>query len=396
MHQFASIHGALIAENICEKTFGGFGRMKLIKGAVAIWFGLCLILHTEDTADASRADNMAILLVKTSPDAARVTAIPLMSRHAFERRVRRGVRRPVRVVPVSDIYVTLKGKGKPLSYLVDRQGNLFEENQHNRIELDKSLRKQIKASAEKLRSLHYGKLVKWDEADHEFPKHAIFNVVDMETGLSFHVQRRAGRRHADVQPLTQADTAVMKQIYNGEWSWRRKAILIERDGKLFAASMHGMPHGGDGIPDNGFSGHFCIHFLGSTTHGSGNVDPEHQLMIYKAAGRLHEWMDGASPGQVADAFWIALNRKEMSLLNMCLSNPEPLQYFLQADDPITGIRRKSPPFIRNTAGLLVVEFPVQVGIKREHLREQRLTLNVRLVRYSLFDPWKIDDIAVGT
>ncbi|MCC3377949.1 hypothetical protein LKX83_33445, partial [Cohnella sp. REN36] len=71
----------------------------------------------------------------------------------------------------------------------------------------------------------------------------------------------AGKYHADVQPLTKADTKIMKQIYNGKWSWKRKAIVVKKDHHYYAASMQGMPHGGDGIPDNSFSGHFCIHFL---------------------------------------------------------------------------------------------------------------------------------------
>lgn len=61
----------------------------------------------------------------------------------------------------------------------------------------------------------------------------------METGLQFQVQRRAGKNHADVQPLTKQDTAVMKQIYQGKWSWKRRAILVRKDDQFLAASMHG-------------------------------------------------------------------------------------------------------------------------------------------------------------
>ena len=58
----------------------------------------------------------------------------------------------------------------------------------------------------------------------------------------------------------------MKTIYNGKWSWKRRAILIITHDQLLAASMHGMPHGA-GALKNGFPGHFCVHFYGSTTHG---------------------------------------------------------------------------------------------------------------------------------
>ena len=36
------------------------------------------------------------------------------------------------------------------------------------------------------------------------------------------------------------------------------------------------------IDDNGYSGHLCVHFVNSRTHGSDKVDPDHQKMILKA------------------------------------------------------------------------------------------------------------------
>ena len=53
----------------------------------------------------------------------------------------------------------------------------------------------------------------------------------------------------------------MKTIYQGKWSWQRKAIIVElEDGRRLAASMHGMPHGAGAIRGNNFNGHFCVHF----------------------------------------------------------------------------------------------------------------------------------------
>ena len=45
--------------------------------------------------------------------------------------------------------------------------------------------------------------------------------------------------------------------------------------------MNGMPHG-SGPLDNGFSGHHCIHFVNSRTHGTNRVCPLHQAAIKKA------------------------------------------------------------------------------------------------------------------
>jgi len=130
----------------------------------------------------------------------------------------------------------------------------------------------------------FGELMHWDEAKLYFAMYCRAEVIDVETGKSFRVQRRGGTYHADCQPLTREDTRVMKEIY-GEWSWKRRAIIVVVGGKRIAASMAGMPHGAGQIKDNDFPGHFCIHFFGSRVHASGKVDPEHQKRVLEAAGK---------------------------------------------------------------------------------------------------------------
>jgi hypothetical protein len=115
--------------------------------------------------------------------------------------------------------------------------------------------------------------------------YATARIIDIYTGASFYVQRREGSCHVDAQPLTAEDTAIMKKIYGGQWSWKRRGIIVEVRGSRIAASMHGMPHGGGKITDNNFPGHFCIHFLGSLIHGGG-MDILHHREILKAAGKL--------------------------------------------------------------------------------------------------------------
>lgn len=136
---------------------------------------------------------------------------------------------------------------------------------------------------------------------------AIAKVIDVDTGLSFYVKRTYGYNHADVETLTAIDTNILKNIYGGEWSWERRAIIVIINGKHIAASMNGMPHAGredlpaetwvndwrsggygpgynlDKIKNNNFEGHICIHFLNSKTHGTNKVDEKHLTMVYKAA-----------------------------------------------------------------------------------------------------------------
>ncbi|HIS01105.1 MAG TPA: peptidoglycan-binding protein [Candidatus Excrementavichristensenella intestinipullorum] len=107
-------------------------------------------------------------------------------------------------------------------------------------------------------------------------------VTDVVTGLSWQVVRSGGTNHADVQPKTAQDTALMKKAYGGTWSWNRRAIWVSIGGEKYAASMNGMPHGSDSIKDNDFDGHHCIHFTNSRTHGTNVVCALHQAAIRKA------------------------------------------------------------------------------------------------------------------
>lgn len=128
------------------------------------------------------------------------------------------------------------------------------------------------------------------EVQYIYEKGDIATVTDVDTGKSFKVKRLYGRNHADSEPLTKEDTKIMKSIYNGSWSWDRRAIIVtvyDKEKKVerkIAASMNGMPHGGESITDNNFKGQFCIHFKNSRTHSGNRWDAAHQDAVKKAAG----------------------------------------------------------------------------------------------------------------
>lgn len=107
-------------------------------------------------------------------------------------------------------------------------------------------------------------------------------VVDVRTGKRFRISRYGGDKHLDAEPLTAADSAIMKEIYGGEWSWDRRPVWLEVNGRVIAASMNGMPHEGYHITNNNFDGQFCIHFLGSKTHNTDRTDELHQECIQEA------------------------------------------------------------------------------------------------------------------
>ena len=128
------------------------------------------------------------------------------------------------------------------------------------------------------------KPVPWEEVHRLFKVGSLAKVIDVETGLSFFIYRRGGHKHADCEPYAREDTAIMLEIYNGKWSWERRAVVVEFGSHRIAASMNGMPHGNCDIKDNNFDGHFCLHFLGSRTHKSDRVDRDHQSKLMRAAG----------------------------------------------------------------------------------------------------------------
>jgi hypothetical protein len=109
----------------------------------------------------------------------------------------------------------------------------------------------------------------------------VATITDIDTGISWKEKRFAGKNHADIQPLTKEDTAKLKKVY-GHWSWKRRAVFVTIGGENYAASIHGMPHGGSNL-NNNFPGHHCCHFLNSRTHGSDKIDQNHQKMVAKAA-----------------------------------------------------------------------------------------------------------------
>lgn len=113
-------------------------------------------------------------------------------------------------------------------------------------------------------------------------------ITDVYTGISFRAQRLYGDNHADCEPLETADTAAYCRIYGVATpqeiedreqelqSYMRRPLWVTIGGRTFAASMYGIPHNydGDRIPDNGFTGQFCVHFTNSKTHSTGIVDPD--------------------------------------------------------------------------------------------------------------------------
>ncbi|MFI8495239.1 hypothetical protein ACIGC1_20415 [Peribacillus butanolivorans] len=234
-------------------------------------------------------------------------------------------------------------------------------------------------------------MLPWEIVNNIIPNKTNFTIIDIETGLSFKVQRRAGSHHADVQPLTKEDTQIMKKIYNNKWSWDRRAIIVLINNQMIAASMHGMPHGA-GALQNGFSGHFCVHFSGSITHRLKNEDLSHKLMVLKAAGKLDDYIGTVSPYELIRIFTISINQGNQKLLALTLSNPGHLNRVNKLVEDITyfGVvdPLRQPPEQLN--GVFLVDVPVQVAIYKKREGKENKVMHFMIRRDSLTDRWFID------
>ena len=119
------------------------------------------------------------------------------------------------------------------------------------------------------------------------PRGSNFKVYDVKTGIVWWAHRWAGAYHADIETLTAADSARLCQIYGvsnlqqivDKNLWQRRPCLITIGTRTFAASLDGMQHGTDTIPNNGMDGQICLHFTNSLGHSSEAVSTSHKEAI---------------------------------------------------------------------------------------------------------------------
>ena len=85
-------------------------------------------------------------------------------------------------------------------------------------------------------------------------------IYDIDTGISLRIKRMGGHYHADVEPATAADTAKLKRIAGGDFSWRSEAVILKAGGKYVACGINTEPHGDQTIYNNHYdaSGFFVI------------------------------------------------------------------------------------------------------------------------------------------
>ena len=164
----------------------------------------------------------------------------------------------------------------------------------------------------------------------------VAQVMDYQTRKVFTIKRWAGANHADCVPLTEADTKIMCDIigypynsalpsatqldsiikddgttyiwpdFKGSWTspvtwtksaWDSRPAYLNINGTVYCVGIYGWPHGYSDVKDNTpnprtnhYYGMMCVHFVGSTTHKTGDyLEPLLQAAIstaYSGAGAI--------------------------------------------------------------------------------------------------------------
>ena len=122
----------------------------------------------------------------------------------------------------------------------------------------------------------------------ECRKYPYCTLFDPETGISWQVHMFSYGKHAEIEPLTAADTEKMYQVC-GYQKWTPKPVwVIFADGTIRIATTHSVPHEVQHRTDNNFAGHACLHFPRTMAQVTsiGPYATKHQNAVDKAWAEL--------------------------------------------------------------------------------------------------------------
>lgn len=127
-----------------------------------------------------------------------------------------------------------------------------------------------------------GELLSWENINPLIPVETQFSVQDFNTGKTLELIRTGGKNCAYVATPSSADYETYRSIFGGEDTWEHRAVLVSVDGHTYAASLFGMPTGGDDLYGSGMAGHTFLYFNNSKTDVSGLPDEEHIQAVLRA------------------------------------------------------------------------------------------------------------------
>lgn len=129
------------------------------------------------------------------------------------------------------------------------------------------------------------KMLKWFEGGKSFLHEGSYGMLyDVKTGKQIKIKRMGGYNHADCEPATKSDAKKLKSLGS---SWDPRPGILRVGDKFTACSFNTYEHGDQTIKNNGYNGQFCLHMIGSKTHGGDQVRSDHQSAIKRAYNWAH-------------------------------------------------------------------------------------------------------------
>ena len=122
----------------------------------------------------------------------------------------------------------------------------------------------------------------------EARKYPYCTLFDPVSGISWQVHMFSFGKHAEIEPLTAADTEKMYKVCGGQ-DWTPQVVwVIFADGTIRIATTHSVPHQVQHITDNNFPGHSCLHFPRTMAQVTaiGPYATKHQNAVDKAWAEL--------------------------------------------------------------------------------------------------------------
>ncbi|HEY8551936.1 MAG TPA: hypothetical protein VIL40_00585, partial [Thermaerobacter sp.] len=147
------------------------------------------------------------------------TALTLEERRELARALRRArpADRGAAVTPPSPHFAYWRlewtdAAGRRHDLLVSREGRFFSPAR-GYLDRTGALWSVLAPVTRRLAADFFGEPLPWPEVDHLWPWDAVAVLRDLETGRTLRVVRYGGYQHADAEPLTPQDTAVLQSLY---------------------------------------------------------------------------------------------------------------------------------------------------------------------------------------
>lgn len=117
-------------------------------------------------------------------------------------------------------------------------------------------------------------------------------IFDPATSLQWTLRLYSLGHHADSEPLTATDTAIMYKAFGYTNTWTPKPVYVQLPSGVWTlATMHNVPHLNGSISNNDFDGHLCVHFLRTLEECSAN-DPDYGITHQNAIRKKWKQMTG--------------------------------------------------------------------------------------------------------